>query len=682
MSIFSLNKLIDTQLLSNIQDSISEITDLSFSVYDSKGVLLMPSPNGDKLTAQIKTCPSVREKYEEFIRNGIVKAFMRKDPSILEGPASEHHLFIPIDFDNIKLVFVSNAFYLIRTEFEEFLVKNRDHFGISAIHLELWLETIKIKDYQDIQKMAVDIKCLFESFLRCSYDNNLNIKSYKRTKTLADILLRIQLPVSMEKVYSLVLDVILLLFDVDSVSIMVKEKNFFKTTMASGRLRNEIRFLCVEDTNPVISQSLKDRISVFTNNVLEIHRLGLAGSITSIQVFHLSRSGTIYGAVVIFNPRISEEESRCIFEFCRLISLVLENLIFQNVCSKCINDMEALNMAVTELILHLYNQNAMYESILNKAMELLRAEKGSFMLPEDDYLIVKAVKGVHERFVKDIKVKIGEGIAGKVFKDGNPLLVEDMEEIRSSYFRSKSHYKADSFICMPLKSGSETMGVLNISDKKTGGKFTKGDLNLINQFASYASITLKASNYYTLAEQMKEFAITDSLTGLFNRRYFHKRFTEEIWRSGLYKTVFSLAIIDIDNFRLFNETEGQPAGDGVLRELSRISQCCIRAYDILSRFGGEEFAILMPQTDKEEAFVVAERIRESIKVSFTHRWKKFPYPSITVSVGIASFPDNGRSIDELTESADAALYKAKSMGKDRTIILSLFNDGFQNATIS
>jgi diguanylate cyclase (GGDEF)-like protein len=681
VSIFSLNKLIDIRLLSIIQDSISEITDLSFSGYDSEGVLLIPSPNGDKLTAQIKTCPSVREKYEEFIRNGVVKAFVRKDPSILEGPASEHHLFIPVDFDNIKLVFVSNAFYFTRTKFEEFLVKNRDHLGLSTIHLESWLEMIKVKDYQTIQEMGVDIKCLFESFLRYSYDKNLNIKNYKRIKTLADILLSIQLPASMEKVYSLVLDVILLLFDVDSVSIMVKEKNFFKTIMASGRLRNEIRFLCVEDSNPVISQSIKDCISVFTNSVLEIHRLGLSDNIKSMQVFHLSRSGTIYGAVVIYNPRILEEESRCIFEFCRLTSLILENLIFQNACRKYVNDMGALNMAVTELILYLCNQNALYESILNKAMELLKAEKGSFMLPEDDYLVVKAVKGVHERLVKGIKVKIGEGIAGKVFKDGNPLLVEDIEEIRS-YFRYKSHYKADSFICVPLKSGSETMGVLNISDKGTGEKFTEGDLNLVNQFASCASITLKASNYYTLAEQMKEFAITEPLTGLFNRRYFHKRFTEEIQRSELYKTVFSLAIIDIDNFRLFNETEGQPAGDSALKEVARIAHECIRVYDILSRFGGEKFAILMPQTGQEKAFVVAERIRENIKGSFMHRWKKFPHPSITVSIGIASFPDNGKSIDELTESADAALYKAKSMGKDRTIILSLFNDGIQNATIS
>jgi diguanylate cyclase (GGDEF)-like protein len=167
---------------------------------------------------------------------------------------------------------------------------------------------------------------------------------------------------------------------------------------------------------------------------------------------------------------------------------------------------------------------------------------------------------------------------------------------------------------------------------------------------------------------MKELSVTDPLTGLFNRRFLRERFIEEIHRSERYDSTFSLAIFDIDDFKLFNDTEGHLAGDTVLKELASIARRCIRVNDILSRFGGEEFAVLMPQTNKEEAFVVAERIRKSIKESSMHKWGKFPRPSITVSIGIASFPHNGRTIDELIEHTDVALYKAKSMGKDRTVI--------------
>jgi diguanylate cyclase (GGDEF)-like protein len=211
---------------------------------------------------------------------------------------------------------------------------------------------------------------------------------------------------------------------------------------------------------------------------------------------------------------------------------------------------------------------------------------------------------------------------------------------------------------------------------------TEQDFKLINHFASYTSIALKISNYYTLATQVKALSITDPLSGIFNRQHFQKRFREEIHRSERYDNIFSFALIDIDDFRLFNETEGHLAGDTVLKEIARIAHGCLRVYDILSRFGGEEFGILMPQTDKEEAFVVAERIRENIKAALRNRWKKFPRPGITVSIGIASFPHNGRSVDELTESVDAALYKAKSTGKDRTVVCNLFNNEIQSIDIS
>jgi diguanylate cyclase (GGDEF)-like protein len=167
---------------------------------------------------------------------------------------------------------------------------------------------------------------------------------------------------------------------------------------------------------------------------------------------------------------------------------------------------------------------------------------------------------------------------------------------------------------------------------------------------------------------LKEISVIDSLTGLFSRKYFQERFIEEIHRSERYGIVFSFAVIAVDDFRLFNDSEGHLEGDNVLREIAGIARRSIRAYDTVSRFGGEEFSLLMPRTDSEKASVAAERIRKNIKASFVNRWKKFRRPGITVSIGISSFPQNGRSIDEMIENAEAALYKAKSMGKDVTVI--------------
>jgi diguanylate cyclase (GGDEF)-like protein len=659
-------ELFDVQSLSLIESPVSEITDLSFSVYDSNGVLLIPPKDEDKLTAQIKSY--IKKEYEEFIRNGIEKAVMRNDPFLHKGPASEHHVFISVSVNNFKLVFVSNAFYLTRDEFEDFLIKNGVRFGLLPSHLESWLEVIKIKDFPTVQKMAALIKPIFETFLRFNYERNLSYKNYRWAKTLIDVVFSIKLPATTEEVYSLIIDAVLFLFSVDTVSIMVKEKNYFKPTLSSGRLRSNVKFLYLEESNPMISQSIEDCKPAYTNDVVEIMRFGFPDTITSVHIFPLSHSGITYGLVVIYNSIISAEESLSILEFCKLASLVLKNLTLQNAYDKCFDDLEILNIASTKLTLQFHNPEALYEAILDTATNLFKAEKGSLMLPEDNSLVIKAVRGINKWLAQDIRVKIGEGIAGKVFKDGIPLFAKDIEKVKLPYIKPKRRYKTGSFISVPLKFGSETIGILNISDRTSGEEFTERDLNLINHFASYASIALKVSNFYNLVEQMKELSITDPLTGIFNRRFLRERFIEEIHRSERYGAIFSLAIFDIDDFKLFNDTEGHLAGDTILKELSRIARRCIRLNDILSRFGGEEFAILMPQTNKEEAFVVAERIRKSIKESSLHKWGKFPRPSITVSTGIASFPHNGRSMDELIEHADIALYKAKSMGKDKTVI--------------
>jgi diguanylate cyclase (GGDEF)-like protein len=114
-------------------------------------------------------------------------------------------------------------------------------------------------------------------------------------------------------------------------------------------------------------------------------------------------------------------------------------------------------------------------------------------------------------------------------------------------------------------------------------------------------------------------------------------------------------------------------------EIARVMQECRRQYDILSRFGGEELCIIMPHTEENKAFAVAERIRNNVKASLMDRWTRFPRPGVTVSIGISSFSYGGNNIDELMESVDTALYKAKYMGKDKTVVYSLFSDDAENA---
>ena len=131
---------------------------------------------------------------------------------------------------------------------------------------------------------------------------------------------------------------------------------------------------------------------------------------------------------------------------------------------------------------------------------------------------------------------------------------------------------------------------------------------------------------------------------------------------------FSLAIIDVDDFKLFNDTEGHLAGDDALKSISDIAKDSLRIIDVIARFGGEEFVVIMPQTEKKEAFAVVERIRKAVREKLPCTWKTFPKDQITICIGVSTFPADGKNRGDLIRNADKALYSAKMQGKDRTVV--------------
>lgn len=333
-----------------------------------------------------------------------------------------------------------------------------------------------------------------------------------------------------------------------------------------------------------------------------------------------------------------------------------------------INLVSVLNHAASGLNLMFDKPEILYKSILDTAVELSKAGRGSLMLADNDKeeLSIIAVHGINKWLVEKVKIVPGEGIAGKVFRERTPIISRDIEKDFS--IRKKTAYRTASFISIPLLIGKELIGILNVSDKTTGDVFIDDDLAIIRNFANYASIAIKSLSYYNLAEQMKELSMTDHLTGLFNRRYFQDRLAEELDRSERHDLSFSLCIIDIDDFKLFNDTEGHPAGDELLKNLTQVINKSLRATDVLARIGGEEFAVIMPQTDKDEAFFVAERIRTTVREKLDRSWNLYPKEDITISIGISSYPFDNDNPKKLIRNADKALYTAKMRGKNKTFL--------------
>jgi len=167
-----------------------------------------------------------------------------------------------------------------------------------------------------------------------------------------------------------------------------------------------------------------------------------------------------------------------------------------------------------------------------------------------------------------------------------------------------------------------------------------------------------------LLHKVNYMAITDALTGLYNRRHFHDVLISEYERARRYKTPFSLVMLDIDHFKSINDTFGHSIGDSVLKEVAEILQRNIREIDTASRYGGEEFMVILPNTGKDHALIVAERTRMMIAQHSFSRLDR----NITMSVGISGMPDEKAESDEkLIKCADFALYRAKDLGRNRTV---------------
>lgn len=169
-----------------------------------------------------------------------------------------------------------------------------------------------------------------------------------------------------------------------------------------------------------------------------------------------------------------------------------------------------------------------------------------------------------------------------------------------------------------------------------------------------------------LYEGVQELSIIDSLTNVFNRRYYLERFAEELERSAKYKHVFSCLMVDIDFFKGFNDRYGHIVGDAILRELARTIQENMRQIDLLGRYGGEEFSIILSETDKEAASFASERIRRAIEEK---RIKVYDEElKITVSIGVSTYPGDGKDMKTLIDKADSAMYRAKKGGRNRVCL--------------
>ncbi len=230
-----------------------------------------------------------------------------------------------------------------------------------------------------------------------------------------------------------------------------------------------------------------------------------------------------------------------------------------------------------------------------------------------------------------------------------------------------------SALVIPIVFDDPLVGTIFLRAKRFGHGFTKKELRLCSLVADASYYAIKNAqiheNVTDERERLKKIAMTDQLTGLYNHNHFYQRLEEEFSRSSRYNTPLSMIMMDIDDFKLVNDTYGHPVGDLVLKQIARILKLYIRKADIAARYGGEEFAIILTYTSAEGAIEEAERIREMVE---NYSFEELGDKNLTLSLGVATYESGSfKDSAELVNLADKALYKAKRSGKNCVMTLEV-----------
>lgn len=307
---------------------------------------------------------------------------------------------------------------------------------------------------------------------------------------------------------------------------------------------------------------------------------------------------------------------------------------------------------ITSIVQRTVNEREVLEEILDGITRELGFCNVSLLLLDEgkNELKITALRGHHD---KSIRIPMGEGITGYAAQNRELVYIEDVSQ-DSRYIDGGNNCRSE--VAVPLIVQDEVVGVLNI-DIDDGRTLQSYDLDLLRSLASQIAMTIAHASHVAKVEVQ---AITDGLTGLYNYRYFRTLLDQEFKRSIRYKRTMALIMVDIDHFKNYNDKNGHRSGDEALGIVADLIRKCCRDVDFAVRYGGEEFAILLPETKMKDAVVLADRLRNSIEDYYFKNEEMQPSGRLTISAGVAGYPHDSFSALELIDHADKALYQAKT----------------------
>jgi diguanylate cyclase (GGDEF)-like protein len=307
--------------------------------------------------------------------------------------------------------------------------------------------------------------------------------------------------------------------------------------------------------------------------------------------------------------------------------------------------------------------DSILQTIMEKMAEYFRPDTWSLLMVDESKseLYFAIAVGTASEALKNVRLKVGEGIAGHVAKYGEKLIVPDVRA--DGRFAKRiddvTQWETESIICVPLKSRLRVLGVIQLVNVDMQ-HFGDQESFFLQSLCDYAAIAIENAR---AVEKIQELTITDDCTGLYNARHLYKTLETEVYRSSRFGYEFSVVFIDLDHFKQVNDTHGHLIGSKLLAEIGYLIKAQLRLIDFAFRYGGDEFVVLLPQTGKDSAAVVARRLRDSLRASVFCKEEGLNL-NVRASMGLASYPHDAKTPHDIIRQADEMMYMVKNSTRD------------------
>ncbi len=313
------------------------------------------------------------------------------------------------------------------------------------------------------------------------------------------------------------------------------------------------------------------------------------------------------------------------------------------------------------------NLDSILQTIMDKMAEFFRPDTWSLLMVDEqkDELYFAIAVGDAADTLKTVRLKVGEGIAGWVARHGESLIVPDVysDPRFSKRIDEMTKWKTRSIICVPLKSKHRVLGVIQLINCAMES-FGEQEMFFLHALCDYAAIAIDNAR---AVEKIQELTITDDCTGLYNARHLYKTLESEVYRSARFGYEFSVIFLDLDHFKHVNDTYGHLIGSKLLQEIGFKIKSQLRLIDYAFRYGGDEFVILLPQTDKSASLVVARRLQDMMRRAqfITDEGLNL---NVRCSMGVATYPEDAKSSHEIIRQADEMMYMVKNSSRDNIAV--------------